>query len=438
LIIIQKRKKDSQRNLFNVRYYIMLKLPKIKFKRKEKVAKRNSKAKYFSLVAFSTVILSLVSGLIGGYIYIHFINKDGVRTDNSGFNIFNPVEKVIETEVIREYVPQTSSEQKVIEVVEELSPSVVSINIFKPRSAVRIIVDGVEAEPEKDKVSEGTGFVVSEDGIIVTNKHVVSEEGIEIRISTSDGEEYLASILDIDPLLDLALLRISDASWAGNVKPLTLGDSANIQSGQTVIAIGNALGEFQNTVSVGVVSGLNRTLVAASNGFAEIIEDLIQTDAAINLGNSGGPLINLEGEVIGINTAMSSGQNLGFAIPINQAKKAIDQVKETGEISYPFLGVRYVMITDEIQEDNDLPIGYGALLVNGENGEQAVIAGSGAGKAGLTNGDIIIELNGVKIDLDNPLAKEINKYNAGDQIEVTIMRKGSIIRASMFLGKREE
>jgi len=413
-----------------------IKFPKIKFKKKEKIEKKYSKIKAFSFIIFSIIILSFISGLIGSYIYINFINKEVSDTEKTKFNIFNPVEKIIEKEVVKEYIPQTSSEQKVIEVVNSFSPSVVSISVFRP-SRVNISINGITIEQEKDKIGEGTGFVVSEDGIIVTNKHVVSTEGIEIKISTSDGEEFIAEVLDLDPLLDLALLKVSDSSWSNNVKPLILGDSSNIQQGQTVIAIGNALGEFKNTVSVGVISGLNRTLIAASNGVAEIIEDLIQTDAAINPGNSGGPLINLEGEVIGINTAMSSGQNLGFAIPINQAKKAINQVKETGEISYPFIGVRYIMITEEIKEENDLPINYGALLVNDQDGGLAVISGSGAGKAGLTNGDIIIEINGVKIDLKNPLAKEINKYNPGDEIEVTVMRKGSIMRVSLFLGKRE-
>lgn len=418
----------------------MYKLPKIKFKKRKKkiVIKKNLKTKFLVLIIFFTIVLSLGSGLAGGYIYINFIDKEDIDGDEKEFNLFNPVEKIIEKEIIKEYIPQTSSEQKIIEIVNNLSSSVVSINVFKPRNDIKIIINGVKTETERDKIGEGTGFLVSNDGIIVTNKHVVSADGIEIEISTSEGDEFTVEILAIDPLLDLALLKVSDSSWDNSIKPLILGDSSKIQSGQTVIAIGNALGEFQNTVSVGVISGLNRTLIAASNGVAEIIENLIQTDAAINPGNSGGPLINLEGEVIGINTAISSGQNLGFAIPINQAKKAINQVKETGEISYPFLGVRYVMITEEIKEANDLSIAYGALLVNDKDGGLAIIAGSGAGKAGLVNGDIIIEINGVKINLDNPLAKEINNYNVGDQIEVTIMKNGSIKRVSLFLGKRKE
>lgn len=411
----------------------MYQLPKIKIKRNRKTKKQKKhKNKKIILIVFVIFLFSLTSGLAGGYIYINFINNE----NSSGF--FKPIEKIIEKEVVTEYVPQTSSEEKIIGIVNEFSSSVVSINVFASSNSFNMSINGLKVEPEKELVGEGTGFIVSEDGIIVTNRHVVSVDGAEIKISTNTGNEFNAEILDIDPLLDLALLKISDSSWEGNIEPLNLGDSDNVQVGQTVIAIGNALGEFQNSVSVGVISGLNRTLIAASNGSAEIIEDLIQTDAAINSGNSGGPLINLEGEVIGINTAVSSGENLGFAIPINQAKRAINQVKETGEISYPFLGVRYVMITKEIQEANNLPISYGALLVDTENGGSAVIPGSGAGKAGLKNGDIIVEINGVRIDSENPLAKEINNYNAGDQVEVAFMREGSIERVFLFLGKREE
>jgi serine protease Do len=217
-----------------------------------------------------------------------------------------------------------------------------------------------------------------------------------------------------------------------------LGDSSKLQIGQTVIAIGNALGEFRNTVSVGVISGLGRTVTASGGGTAETLEDIIQTDAAINAGNSGGPLLNLKGEVIGMNTAMASGaENIGFALPINKAKKAIEQVKTQGKIVYPFLGVRYVLITDTIQKDNNLGASYGAWITSGDK-EPAVTPESAAETAGLKEGDIILEFNNEKITADNSLAKMIMNYNPGDKITLKILRKGEEKTIEATLGERSE
>ncbi|PIV14222.1 hypothetical protein COS44_00100, partial [bacterium (Candidatus Gribaldobacteria) CG03_land_8_20_14_0_80_36_40] len=243
---------------------------------------------------------------------------------------------------------------------------------------------------------------------------------------------FPARVLARDPIQDLAVLKIDKdkiVSEEGDFlqKPFSLvklGDSSNLQIGQTVIAIGNALGEFRNTISVGVISGLGRTITASGEGIIETLEDVIQTDAAINRGNSGGPLLNLKGEVIGINVAMAQeAQNIGFSIPINKAKRDIEQIKTLGKIVYPFLGVRYILITEEIQEEKNLPVDYGALVVRGENpGEVAIIPGSAAEKAGLKEGDIILELEGEKITLQNSLAKIIQKYNPGDKVVLKILR----------------
>jgi serine protease Do len=212
-----------------------------------------------------------------------------------------------------------------------------------------------------------------------------------------------------------------------------------IQIGQTAIAIGNALGQFSNTVSVGVVSGLGRTVSASdqSNSLSETLEGIIQTDAAINSGNSGGPLLNLKGEVIGIDTAVAEGaQSIGFAIPINMVKKDIDQVSKTNKIIYPFLGVRYILVDDQVKQKYNLSVDYGALVLKGDNGEPAITAGSAAEKAGIKEKDVILEINGEKITTENSMSKIIQKYNAGDKITLHVLRNDKEQDINVTLGER--
>ena len=245
-----------------------------------------------------------------------------------------------------------------------------------------------------------------------------------------------AEVLARDPVQDLAILKINPPISGFPV--VKLGDSDTIRLGQTAIAIGNALGDFRNTVSVGVISGLARTITASGGGFTEIIQGVIQTDAAINRGNSGGPLLNLKGEVIGINTAIVSGaQNIGFAIPINQAKRDIQSVKETGSIKVPFLGVRYFGITPELAEAQNFPVKYGALIRGNEH-ELAVFPDSSAAKAGLQAEDIILELNSERVEKDRPLGLLIHKYNIGDTITLKIWRGGDILMLQAILEERPE
>jgi len=350
------------------------------------------------------------------------------------------------------YSPQTSEEKTVIEVAKEVSPAVVSIIITKNLPIYEEYYTNPFGEDfpffdfqvpqyrqkgtQKQEVGGGSGFLVSEDGLVLTNKHVASIEGADYTVLTNDGKKFLAKVLALDPAQDLALLKIE-----GNNFPIVkLGDSDTIEIGQTVIAIGNALGEFRNTVSVGIVSGLGRTVTASGGGIMETLEDIIQTDAAINQGNSGGPLLNLRGEVIGMNTAMALGaENIGFAIPINKAKRDIQQVKSSGKIVYPFLGVRYVTINDDIKEKNSLPVNYGAWVNKGENtGEAAIYSGSPAQKAGLREGDIILEFNGEKITTENSLAKIIAKYNSGDTITLKVLRNGQEKTFQVTLSERTE
>jgi len=221
---------------------------------------------------------------------------------------------------------------------------------------------------------------------------------------------------------------------------LELADSGNLKIGQTVIAIGNSLGEFRNTVSKGIISGLKRN-VTAGDGFgqAETLSEVIQTDAAINPGNSGGPLLNISGQVIGVNVAMAQGaENIGFALPINIVKKGIESVKSKGKIVQPYIGVRYIPITEEIKKANNLPYGYGALVLRGQKvTDFAVVPGSPADKAGLTENDIILEINGVKIDEKNLLSDQIAKSNVGDTINLKIWHKGEEKTVQVKLEERK-
>lgn len=275
------------------------------------------------------------------------------------------------------------------------------------------------------QISSGTGFFVSADGMIVTNKHVVEDTEAAYSILLNDGRKLSAKVLARDPLQDIAILKVEQTNGKGYVF-VPLGASDNLSVGQTVVAIGNALGEFQNTVSAGVISGLRRSLVA--NGSAagpEVLQELIQTDAAINPGNSGGPLLDLAGRVIGINTAMAQGaQSVGFALPINIAKKDIDDIKEFGRIRYAFFGVRYLVINEKVREDKKLSVDYGVLLMNGDKGEPAVMSDSPAAKAGFKTGDIILEFGGVKIDQNNTLAKLISQRKVGDKVKVKLISGG--------------
>ncbi|MCH7759077.1 trypsin-like peptidase domain-containing protein [Patescibacteria group bacterium] len=283
-----------------------------------------------------------------------------------------------------------------------------------------------EGKLEKREVGGGTGFVISSDqGLILTNKHVVSDTEATYTIVSNDGEKYAAEVLSRDPFNDMAILKIKNPDF--NLPEVKLGDSDQLKIGQTVIAIGNALGEYRNTVTKGVISGISRRVVAGdATGRSEILENVIQTDAAINFGNSGGPLINLQGEVIGINTAISQqGQLISFAIPINQAKVVVESVEKYGRIVRPFLGIRYILINEQIAKVNNLSINYGALIIRGRRDiDLAVIPGSPANKAGLVENDIILELNGEKITEERSLAKEIQKYKPGDAVELKVLHQG--------------
>lgn len=392
---------------------------------------------------FTSALVGAVFGAAAGGAVYYFIDQ---KLPNFALPFF-PAQK-------EEYIPQTTQEQKIIEAVKQVSPAVVSIVITKDVPVLEQYFSNPFEEffgldypfqfqipqirqkgTEKQEIGGGSGFLVSQDGLLVTNKHVVLDKEADYTVFLNDGTSYPAKVLARDPVQDLAVLKIdgkADFSFA------QFGDSDSIQIGQTAIAIGNALGEFRNTVSVGVISGLGRTITASGgNNFTETIEDVIQTDAAINKGNSGGPLLNLAGQVIGINTAtVIDAQNIGFAIPANKAVRDIEQVKESGSITYPFLGVRYASVTESLRKEKDLPVEYGVLVSRGPEGEAAVVRESAADKAGIKEGDIILEFNGEKVTSENTLGKLIQKRKPKDVVSLVIQRGNDVLELDVTLGER--
>lgn len=335
--------------------------------------------------------IGLIGGALGGALFVRYGAKH------------IPVDR---KQVL---VEQSSA---VTEVVKKVSPSVVSIT--SESTAQNFFGQSQSVE------GAGSGVIVSDDGLILTNKHVVSETNASYTVFTSDGKQYKAAVVARDPINDIAFIRIS----AKGVKAADLGDSSQLAVGQAVVAIGNALGQFQNTATQGIISGLGRPIVAGGGGTAESLQNLIQTDAAINPGNSGGPLVDLEGRVIGINTAVSGeGQNIGFAIPINDAKPLIDSVKKEGKIVRPYLGVRYIPITKEIAEANKLPTNQGAYI-SGSASSPAIVAGSPAEKAGLKQGDIIVKIGNDEVSEKNALTTLIARHKVGEKVQLTIIRDG--------------
>jgi len=282
---------------------------------------------------------------------------------------------------------------------------------------------GEKSKVQKTKIGGGSGFIVSEDGYVFTSNHVVSDTTADYTVVLDPKHKYPAKVLSRNPINDTAVLKID-----GNKFPyIELADSGTIELGEEVLAIGNALGEFTDTLSTGIVSGLSRFITAFGGieNQTQNLRGLIQTDAAINPGNSGGPLVNMEGKVIGINTAIIQGaQNIGFAIPINYAKKDLDEVKQYGKIIVPFLGVKYVLISKEMAEANKLPVNDGALVVREALGEPPVIKGSAADRAGIKEWDIILDCDGEKITAKNPLANILSKCKVGGTTSFTVLRDG--------------
>lgn len=317
----------------------------------------------------------------------------------------NPLEKNITKQVTKRVV--VLEENAVIDVIEKSSPAVVSI-----------VSDTVSLDPFRGFVEQesgiGTGFIVG-DNYVFTNKHVVSAN-LNYKVVLNDGTTtYEVLEKHLDPLNDFAILKIDNQDK--DLPHLPLGDSDTLRVGQTVIAIGNALGEFSNTASKGIVSGIGRTIVAGDPfGSTELLDDVIQTDAALNPGNSGGPLLDLSGNVVGINVARSEGgENIGFSIPVNAIKSVYESFLETGEIQRPYLGIRYSLNTEESSALNRVPVG--AIVFD-------VLPNSPAQKAGLKKYDVILEVDGEKINKNNSLAKIIARKKVGQEVTLKIDREG--------------
>lgn len=321
----------------------------------------------------------------------------------------------------------SGEEKDISEVVKKVSPSIVSIVTTRDNGR------GMRSRLQK---SAGTGMIISKNGYILTNKHVVKDaEGVEIILS--DGTKFSrVKFIGEDPLNDIAFLKIEGVD---NLQPVQFGDSGTVRVGQKVIAIGNSLGQYQNTVTSGIISGKGRPLQAASGDNSRDVEkltDLLQTDAAINRGNSGGPLLNSSGQVIGINTAIvSDAQSVGFAIPINAAKGLTRSVLESGKVKKSYMGVRYIAITPDIKAEKKLSVNSGALV--GAGSDQAIEAGGPADKAGIRQGDIILKVNDKSVGSDGGLGSLIAEFLPGQAVDLTVLRGDKQIKLKLTLGSYE-
>lgn len=347
-----------------------------------------------------------------------------------------------------------SEDSSTVDVVKQASPAVVSIIISQDLSKIpgygmnpfgqdpffNFFYNNGQSQqqspsaPNIQEVGAGSGFFISQDGLIVTNKHVVSSSQASYTVITSDGKKFDAKVLAQDPANDLAIVKID----IKNAPFLKLADSSRLQVGQHVIAIGNSLGQYQNTVTSGIISGIGRSITAGSDvGGSENLSGVIQTDAAINPGNSGGPLLNIAGEVVGINTAIDQqGQLVGFAIPANEVSKALASYQKNGKITAAFLGVRYIILTSDIAKQQNLPRDFGALIVRGQNvTDFAVVPGSPADKAGLMENDIILEVNGAKVDQEHALPSLLSNFSPGDTVTLRVYHKGEEKDVKVTLGE---
>ncbi|KKT30072.1 hypothetical protein A3G55_02415 [Candidatus Giovannonibacteria bacterium RIFCSPLOWO2_12_FULL_44_25] len=346
-------------------------------------------------------------------------------------------------------------EQQVIKVIESSLQAVVSIaasknvelveeDLMKMGMDPRMFEERLFGEADESgnvSVSGGSGFIVDSSGLILTNKHVIQDKEADYKVVMGQ-DKYDVKIIGQDPLSDIAILHIINPPT--NLQFIKLGTSKNLKLGAVVVAIGNALGEFQNSVSTGIISGLSRFLSAITDmeGHQQRLRGLIQTDAAINPGNSGGPLINLDGEVIGINAAIVFGaQNIGFAIPIDQARKDLEEIKKYGHIRSPFLGVRYVILNKVVANHFRIPMDHGALIVReglpgGLKASPAVLPGSAAAEAGIKEHDIILAANGKNITEKETLEDVLSECKIGDNLKLKVLRKGKEIDCDIKLEDR--
>ncbi|HEY5805913.1 MAG TPA: trypsin-like peptidase domain-containing protein [Candidatus Saccharimonadales bacterium] len=368
------------------------------------------KIRFLAMAAL--LIVSLAAGFLGGWL---------AAKDQSA--VVSPVEK--------QQVILKSQGELINQIAKDVGASVVSIETTATTQSFF---------GSRESQGAGTGIILTEDGLIITNRHVVPTGTSGVKVILSDGTEFegvsVVGRTSSRDSLDIAFIKINDTKGK-KLKPAKIGDSAKMQVGDPVVAIGNALGQFQNTVTSGIISGYGRNIQAADSEGGENLENLFQTDTAINPGNSGGPLVNLDGQVVGINTAVAGGdaQNIGFAIPINDVMGLIDSVKQTGKLQRPYLGVIYIPLSNASAGQYGLSVNHGAYIAPPAiTGGDPLVDGGPAEKAGLKAGDVITQINGTAIDQSNSLSGLINKHRVGDKVTLTIVRDGKEQKIDVTLG----
>lgn len=393
-----------------------LSLPKVDWRHVTNKAKNGT-------VALALVV-GLIGGLIGGWI-------GGSHDDNASLltgSLSNQAKVV------------TSESQLINTIAKSVGPSVVSVNVDVTSQDQSTFGLFGFSQPTQTQAA-GTGIILTGSGLIVTNRHVVPSGTTNVSVTLSDGTQLnnvkvVGRTSDSNPL-DIAFLQITNTQ-GHKLTPATIGNSSQVNVGDTVVAIGNALGQFQNTVTSGIISGYGRSVQASdsSGSTSENLTNLFQTDAAINEGNSGGPLVNLNGQVIGINVAIAgNAQNIGFAIPIDQVKGLIDQVVKSGKFQQPYLGVRYIPITSDVAQQYGLSVNSGAYVAPSADPTQpSVVSGSPADQAGIKEGDVITKVDGTSIDQTHDLVALLDQHQVGDTVSLTVLRDGKTMDISVTLG----
>lgn len=393
------------------------------------------------------VVLAFLSGLGGGILGSKLVISGGTAA------------VVSEKTSVEDHIYVEESET--ISAIDIVKPAVVSVSVYKnvavsgnannlfnfdfgsffnfqtPQNQEQAVPE--EQKTEYKQIAGGTGFIVTKEGLILTNKHVVQDEQADYEVTLSDGTVYDAEVVSRDPFDDIAVIKVvfGEDQEKVDLPIAVLGDSEKLQVGQKVLAIGNALAEYENTVTLGIVSAKGRDVSAYNEGggVVENLSGLIQTDAAINPGNSGGPLVNLRGEVIGMNVAVAQSANgIGFAIPVDDLKPILDSVEKNGEIVKPVLGVRFLMLDEKNAKEYDVSVTHGALLIgNDVGGQPAIIPGGSADEAGLKSMDVILEVDGKVINADNPLHRVVRSYAPGDEVKMKVLRDGKESEISVIL-----
>lgn len=404
--------------------YVQLRIPKMRLPDRTQLVSVGQRVKTSGTAIL--LIAALLLGFLGGWL--------GSRNNNTGtvFSSTSNSEKVV-----------TSESQLISDIAKNVGPSVVSVNVVSQSTdssdGAYSFFDQGQSQEEEDA---GTGIIISSDGLILTNRHVVPDGTTSVSVTLSDGTELdnvqVVGRTNDDDSLDIAFLKITNAQ-GHKLTPAVIGDSSKVNVGDSVVAIGNALGQFQNTVTSGIISGYGRSVQAGdSSGDAsseESLDDLFQTDAAINEGNSGGPLVNMNGQVIGINTAIASdSQNIGFAIPINDVTGLIKQVEATGKFERPYLGIEYIPLTADVAKQYGLSVNNGAFIAPSQDASTSpIVSGSPADQAGVQVNDIITQVNGTSIDQTHSLTSLVDQHSVGDKLDLTIVRGSKTIHITVTL-----